>query len=111
MVAIQPNDPDVQPGDSFEAMKKNAQEKGFPFLYLFDEDQEVYPKYGATKTPEVFLLNSEQILKYHGAIDDSPRDESGVDVKFVEDAIAALKAGKDIQTTTTKSIGCSIKTK
>ena len=110
VVAIQPNDPAVQPGDSFDAMKKNAAEKGFPFLYLFDEGQQVYPKYGATRTPEVFLLDSEQILKYHGAIDDSPRDESGVSVKFVEEAISAMMAGKNIQTTTTKSIGCSIKT-
>ena len=110
VVAIQPNDPAVQPGDSFDAMKKNAEEKGFPFLYLFDEGQQIYPKYGATRTPEVFLLDSEQILKYHGAIDDSPRDESGVSVKFVEKAISAMMAGKNIQTTTTKSIGCSIKT-
>lgn len=110
VVAIQPNDPAVQPGDSFDAMKKNAEEKGFPFLYLFDEGQQIYPKYGATRTPEVFLLDSEQILKYHGAIDDSPRDESGVSVKFVEEAISAMMAGKNIQTTTTKSIGCSIKT-
>ena len=110
VVAIQPNDPAVQPGDSFDAMKKNAAEKGFPFVYLFDEGQQVYPKYGATRTPEVFLLDSEQILKYHGAIDDSPRDESGVSVKFVEEAISAMMAGKNIQTTTTKSIGCSIKT-
>ena len=110
VVAIQPNDPAVQPGDSFDAMKKNAEEKGFPFLYLFDEGQQIYPKYGATRTPEVFLLDSEQILKYHGAIDDSPRDESGVSVKFVEEAISAMMAGKNSQTTTTKSIGCSIKT-
>ena len=111
VVAIQPNDPAVQPGDSFDAMKKNAEEKGFPFIYLFDEGQQVYPKYGATRTPEVFLLDSEQILKYHGAIDDSPRDESGVSVKFVEEAISAMMTGKNIQTTTTKSIGCSIKAK
>ena len=111
VVAIQPNDPAVQPGDSFDAMKKNAEEKGFPFLYLFDEGQQIYPKYGATRTPEVFLLDSEQILKYHGAIDDSPREESGVSVKFVEEAISAMMTGKNIQTTTTKSIGCSIKAK
>ena len=110
VVAIQPNDPEVQPGDSFEAMKENAKEKGFPFLYLFDEDQEVFPQYGATKTPEVYLVDANRILRYHGAIDDSPRDESGVDQKFVEEAIQALNEGKTPKTTTTKAIGCTIKT-
>ncbi len=110
VVAIQPNDPEVQPGDSFEAMKENAKEKGFPFLYLFDEDQKVFPQYGATKTPEVYLVDANGILRYHGAIDDSPRDESGVDQKFVEEAIQALNEGKEVKTTTTKAIGCTIKT-
>ncbi|QYA26119.1 thioredoxin family protein [Gramella sp. MT6] len=110
VVAIQPNDPSVQPGDSFAAMKENASEKGFPFLYLFDEGQEVYPKYGATKTPEVYLIDSKRILRYHGAIDDSPRDESGVSQKFVEEAIKAIEAGKDPDNRTTKAVGCSIKT-
>ena len=110
VVAIQPNDPAVQSGDSFEAMKANAKEKGFPFLYLFDEGQNVYPKYGATKTPEVYLVDSNRVLRYHGAIDDSPRDESGVDEKFVEQAIKDMESGKQPATTTTKAIGCSIKT-
>jgi len=109
VVAIQPNDPAVQSGDSFEAMKANAREKGFPFLYLFDDGQNVFPKYGATKTPEVYLVDSDRVLIYHGAIDDSPRDESGVDEKFVEDAISALEKGQKPATTTTKAVGCSIK--
>ena len=109
VVAIQPNDPAVQSGDSFEAMKANSREKGFPFIYLFDDGQNVFPKYGATKTPEVYLVDSDRVLIYHGAIDDSPRDESGVDEKFVEDAISALEKGQKPATTTTKAVGCSIK--
>ena len=109
VVAIQPNDPALQPGDSFEAMKNNAKEKGFPFLYLFDEGQEIFPKYGATKTPEVYLVDAKRIIRYHGAIDDSPRNPSGVDEKFVEDAIMAIDAGKDPAKTATKAIGCGIK--
>jgi len=109
VVAIQPNDPVQKPGDSFEAMKKNAKEKDFPFLYLFDEKQEVFPKYGATKTPEVFLVDADLILRYHGAIDDSPRNADSVDEKFVEKAIEAIEAGKDPATKTTKAVGCGIK--
>ncbi|MCH4824390.1 thioredoxin family protein [Gramella lutea] len=110
VIAIQPNDPEVKPGDSFQAMKKNASEKGFPFLYLLDEGQEIFPKYGATKTPEIYLLDSNRILRYHGAIDDSPRDENGVSEKFVEKAIEALENGKQPEINSTKAIGCSIKT-
>ncbi len=109
VVAIQPNDPKMSPGDSFEAMKANAAQKSFPFLYLFDEDQEVFPKYGATKTPEVYLIDQELIVRYHGAIDDSVRDPSGVEERFVENAITALENGKAPQPATTKAIGCGIK--
>ncbi len=109
VVAIQPNDPAQKPGDSFEAMKKNAEEKGFPFLYLLDDGQEVFPKYGATKTPEIFLVDANRIVRYHGAIDDSPRNADGVNEKFVEQAIDAIDSGNDPKTTRTKAIGCGIK--
>ena len=109
VVAIQPNDPALKPGDSFEAMKANAKQKGFPFLYLFDEKQEIFPQYGATKTPEVYLTDSDRIVRYHGAIDDSVRDAAGVKVRFVENAIAAMEKGTKPDPDTTKAIGCGIK--
>ncbi|MEM8888284.1 MAG: thioredoxin family protein [Bacteroidota bacterium] len=109
VVAIMPNDTDMKPGDSFEAMKANAEDKGFNFLYLIDEEQSVFPQYGATKTPEVFLLDENRIVRYHGAIDDSVRDEEGVETKFVENAIEAIGNGQEPTPATTKSIGCGIK--
>jgi len=109
VVAIMPNNPEMKPGDSFEAMKANAADKGFNFLYLIDEEQSVFPQYGATKTPEVFLLDEERIVRYHGAIDDSVRDEEGVETKFVENAITALENGTAPSPATTKSIGCGIR--
>jgi peroxiredoxin len=110
VVAIQPNDPNVMPGDSFEAMKTNAKEKGFDFLYLFDDGQEIYPKYGATKTPEVYLVDSDLTVRYHGAIDDNARDEESVKEKFLENAIKSLENGEDPKPATTKAVGCGIKT-
>ncbi|MCP9199973.1 thioredoxin family protein [Gramella sp. GC03-9] len=110
VVAIQPNDPAVQPGDSFQAMKENAKEKGFPFLYLIDEGQEIFPKYGATRTPEVYLVDANRVLRYHGAIDDSPRDPGSVDEKFVEKAIQSMEKGGQPEPASTKAVGCSIKT-
>lgn len=111
VVAINPNDPDVQPDDSFEKMKERAKEKEFPFDYLFDMDQKVYPVYGATKTPHVFLLDAKHVVKYIGAIDDNARDADAVKVKYLENAIAAIEKGKNPDPATTKAIGCSIKSK
>ncbi len=111
VVAINPNDPEVQPMDSYKEMQIRAKEKNFPFVYLFDEGQKVYPSFGATKTPHVFLLDKERAVKYIGAIDDSAKDEEAVDVRFLENAIQSLIEGNDPDPTNTKAIGCSIKSK
>ncbi len=112
VIAINPNNPEVQKGDSFEAMKKRAKEKGFTFPYLIDEGQKVYPVYGATKTPHVYLLQKTDKgneVKYIGAIDDNSRNPNAVKVKYLENAVDALLSGKTIEVTETKAIGCSIK--
>jgi len=111
VIAIMPNDPQVQPGDNYENMQKRAESKGFTFPYLIDEGQKVFPKYGATKTPHVFLLDSEKKVRYIGAIDNSARDAASADEKYVEQAIAAIEAGEDPSPATTKAIGCGIKVK
>jgi peroxiredoxin len=111
VVAINPNDPEAKPADSFDNMKVRAKEKGFPFAYLMDKGQKIYPQYGATKTPHVFLLDADRKVRYIGAIDDDARDASAVTEKFLENAIAALEKGEDPTPATTKAIGCSIKTK
>ena len=56
VIAIQPNSPEAKPGESLEKMRERAAEKSFPFPYLLDEGQMIYPQYGATRTPHVFLL-------------------------------------------------------
>ncbi len=111
LLAINPNDPAAQPDDSFELMQKRAKEKKFTFPYLFDEGQKIYPQYGATKTPHVFLLDKNLVVKYIGAIDDNVEDASQVKEKYLENAIAALEKGEEPTPNTTKAIGCSIKVK
>ena len=114
VIAINPNDPDVQPADGFEEMQKRAKDKGFPFPYLLDEGQKVYPMYGATKTPHVYVLNKQEeklIVRYVGAIDDNYDNANDVSKKYVEEAVDALLAGKEIKTPYTLAIGCTIKTK
>lgn len=112
VIAIMPNNIEVKPGDNIEAMKERAHEKGFTFPYLIDEDQKIYPQYGATKTPHVYILEktkSGNIVKYIGAIDDNYQDASKVKTKYVEDAVNALLEGAEVKMKETRAIGCSIK--
>ncbi|TNE64627.1 MAG: thioredoxin family protein [Bacteroidetes bacterium] len=109
VVAINPNDKDRQPEDSFGKMQERAKEKGFPFLYLYDETQEVAKAFGATRTPHVFLLDNKRTVRYIGAIDDNHDDATAVEEKYLENAIDALRAGKDIDLKETKALGCTIK--
>lgn len=114
VIAINPNDPNEQPADSYENMIVRAKEKDFSFPYLFDEGQKVYPVYGATRTPQVYLLNKEKgdlIVRYTGAIDDNYEDAGAVKSKYLENAIDALLNGKKADPDFTKAIGCSIKKK
>lgn len=115
VIAVNPNDPEVEPGDSYEAMVTRAREKGYTFPYLFDEKQEVNKHYGATKTPHVFVLqknsNGELIVKYIGAIDDNYQDASAVKTPYLKNALEALLSGKDPEPAFTKAIGCSVKVK
>ena len=111
VLAINPNDPEVKPEDSFENMGVRAKEKGFEFAYLFDDGQKIYPQYGATKTPHVFLIDNEMTVKYIGSIDDNPQDADAVTKRYLEDAISALEAGNDPDPNFTKAVGCSIKYK
>jgi len=112
VVAINPNNPAVQPGDSYALMKVRAKEKKFTFPYLFDDGQKIFPQYGASATPHTYILKKEKDglrVKYIGGIDDSSRNEANVKTKFVEDAIDALLSNKPIKVTSTRAIGCSIK--
>ena len=112
VVAINPNNPEKQKEDSFEKMQVRAKEKGFDFPYLFDEGQKIYPQYGATKTPHVYVLQKTDkgnIVQYIGAIDDNYSDASAVKEKYVENAVDALLNGEEVKVKTTKAIGCSIK--
>ncbi len=114
VIAINPNDPELQPDDTFELMQAKAKDKGFTFPYLYDTSNSVYASYGATKTPHVYLLKKEDkgnVVKYIGAIDDNVRDGDAVKDQFLAKAIDELLSGKQVSVTETKAIGCSVKQK
>jgi peroxiredoxin len=111
VIAINPNDPTLATADSYDKMQARAKSKKYPFVYLLDEKQDVFPEFGATRTPHVFVLDKDKILKYMGGIDDNADDASAVTIKYVENAVEAIKSGKSLEQTSTKAIGCSIKKK
>ncbi len=114
VIAINPNDPEKVPEDSYENMKKRAKKKGYPFVYLFDDTQNVAKDFGATRTPHVFLLEKAKVkykVAYIGAIDNNPQSAESADQFYVSDAIASLDSDQPVKVTNTKAVGCTIKWK
>ena len=110
VVAINPHDPAVAPGDSYAAM----QTKKYAFPYLVDATQQVARTYGATRTPHLYVLTrkgNDFVVSYIGAIDDNSEDATLVKTKYVENAMTEIIAGKPASTNSTKAIGCTIKWK
>jgi len=93
--------------DNFDAMKKHAQEKNYPFAYLHDADQSVGKSFGASSTPQLFVLDGERKVAYMGAFDDN-FVESEVKHHYLTDAIDALLAGKKPEVAETRAPGCRI---
>ena len=108
VVAVNSNDAEHYPEDSFEEMRKRSAARGFAFDYLYDEPQAVARELGAERTPEVYLFDRERRLVYHGAIDDN-RDEAAVGRRYLRDAIEAVLAGREPETRETPPVGCTIK--
>ena len=108
VVAVNSNDADSHPEDSFDEMGKRSREQGFTFDYLYDEPQAVAQSLGAERTPEVFVYDHDRRLRYHGAIDDN-RDETGVSQRYLRDALDAVLAGQDPTVAETPPVGCTVK--
>jgi glutathione peroxidase-family protein len=111
VLGINSNDAGDYEENSFENMKKRAQEKGYTFPYLQDETQAVAKAFGATRTPHVFILRndgSKFTVQYIGTIDDNYQDPAGVTKRYVEDAVSNILMGKPVVVTQTKAVGCAI---
>ena len=107
---INSNDPVKYESASWGNMVKRAN-KGMTYPYLHDSSQEVALSYGAERTPEFYLLNSDSLVVYRGRLDDSPRDPSHATTSELEDAMEELATGTNVSVPRTESIGCSVKWK
>lgn len=108
-IALNPNTAYRDNGDGFEDMQKRAEESGYEFYYALDENSKMAEAFGATRTPHIFLFNSDMELVYRGAIDDNANSAEDVEKPYLKNAIEELGAGKEISVKTSKSLGCTIK--
>lgn len=95
--------------DSYTAMQEYAKSQQYNWPYVIDQNHQVADAYGATKTPEIFLIDKEGTLVYKGAIDDSPADYKKVERIHLRHAIDEMVTKKDIAVKESKSVGCTIK--
>jgi peroxiredoxin len=110
-VAINSNEQENHPTDSFEHMVENARQKGFMFPYLRDESQEVALAYGALRTPHYYVFDENRKLRYTGRMDDNPRNPGQETTHELQDAVDALLNGETPPVELTNPIGCNVKWK
>jgi peroxiredoxin len=111
MIAINSNEEENHPTDSFDHMVQRAREKGFQFPYVRDESQETAKAYGALRTPHFYVFDAERKLRYTGRMDDNPRNPGQETTHELADALDALLEGKEPPVALTNPIGCNVKWK
>ena len=92
-----------------EEVSAHARKHGFGFPVMKDPENKIADLYDARHTPEVFVVDPEGKLCYHGRIDENYEDASKVDSPDLKNALDALLDGKPIARTETKAFGCTIK--
>lgn len=109
VAGINSNDEVNYPDDSFEKMAEYSKAKKYNFPYLRDKEQAAANAYGAQCTPECFVFDGDRKLRYHGRIDDSPKDENAVKIHDLRNVINALLHNERVAVELAPAIGCSIK--
>ena len=98
------------PEDAFPEMVKRAKALGYNFPYLHDETQQVARAYGAQRTPHVFVLDGQRVLRYTGRIDDNWESPEAVTSHDLRDTLDALLEGRPVSCQT-PAVGCTVKWK
>jgi peroxiredoxin len=109
MVAINSNETEGHPGDSFDKMVERANQRAFPFAYVRDDSQDVAREYGALRTPHFYVFDQDRKLRYTGRMDDNPRNPGKETTRELRDAVDALLAGRKPPIELTNPIGCNVK--
>ena len=109
VVALNPNAAIRDEGESLADMQERSQKSNYQFYYALDEGAKMAEAFGATRTPHIYLFNSDMELVYRGAIDDNAKSAENVEQPYLKNAIKNLAEGNGINPQTTKSLGCTIK--
>lgn len=109
VIALNPNAAIRNSGESLQDMKERAEKSNYQFPYAVDEDSKLASAFGATRTPHIYLFNSDMELVYRGAIDDNAKSAEDVENPYLKNAINDLTSGNEINPKATKSLGCTIK--
>lgn len=108
-IAINSNSANTYPEDDFDHMVTRMNHNNFPWLYLYDQTQDIALAYGALRTPHFFVFNKERKLVYTGRGVDSPRDASRIKSEDLDRALTEITSGKEVSTPVTNPIGCNVK--
>lgn len=108
-VGINSNSPNTYPEDDFPHMVERMKDQKFPWVYLYDQSQDVARAYGALRTPHFYVFDKERKLVYSGRGIDSPRDTSKMKVNDLDHALEDHLAGRAIRTPLTNPVGCNVK--
>jgi hypothetical protein len=110
-IVVNSNEGSRHSDDSYKDMQQYARAQQYAWPYTIDSKNELADAFGATRTPECYLFDSDGKLVYQGAIDDNPADETKVKRKHLELAITEMTEGKEVTVKKSRSVGCSIKRK
>ena len=108
-VGINSNSKNTYPEDDFDHMVARMKEHNFPWLYLYDESQEIALAYGALRTPHFYVFDQNRKLVYTGRGVDNPRNTDKMTANDLERALEELLVGKEISVPITNPIGCNVK--
>ncbi|MBN1349483.1 thioredoxin family protein [candidate division KSB1 bacterium] len=108
-VGINSNSKNTYPEDDFEHMVERMKQYKFPWLYLYDESQDIARAYGALRTPHFYVFDNKRRLVYTGRGVDNPRDTSKMKVNDLERALEQHLAGAPLSIPLTNPIGCNVK--
>ena len=109
VMLVNSNEATRNDGDSYDDMREYGKNQDYQFNYVIDKNSIMANAFGATRTPEVFLFDKSGKLVYHGAIDDNANGPDQVTRKHTKVAIEEMVAGKNVSTTKTRFVGCTIK--
>jgi len=108
-IAINSNSKNTYIEDDFSHMVARMKEHKFPWLYLYDESQEVAKKYGALRTPHFYVFDKNRQLVYTGRAVDSPKDTSRMTTNDLDHCLSEITQGKSVSMPVTNPIGCNVK--